>query len=139
MNRFIRPFLLMISSILIIAQISNAQEFPETKKQAFEWLTASEWKLKWLVIDERKLDAELNNMHVSISFMADSTYEMIFMSEIRKGRFVINMEEKYIRLINDKKANAILVSSLSINELWLQSQGEGDEEPLMILLNYKKI
>lgn len=138
MNFFIRPFLLLIFSIFCSSLTSIAQEFPSTKKQAYDWLTASSWEIKWLIIDDRKLDAEMINMKVSISFLSDSTYEMNFMSETRKGNFIIDMEEKYIRLTNDNKSNEILVSSLSNNELWAKSTGDGEEEPLMILVNSKK-
>ncbi len=133
-----RLFLLLIIFIFCVAKSAVAQEFPATKKQAYDWLTASVWNIKWLVIEGRKQDAELINMKVSISFMADSTYEMSFMSENRKGSFVIDMEEKYIRLTNDKKTKEILISSLSSNELWAQSSRDGEEEPLMILVNFKK-
>ena len=130
-----RTFSLSIISIFCLVQFSAAQEFPASKEQAMDWLTASAWHIKWLVIDERKLDAELINMKVSISFRRDSTYVMNFMSENRKGSFMIDMEEKNIRLTSDKKSNEILISSLSKNELWAQSKGDGEEEPLMILVN----
>ena len=103
-----------------------------------DWLTASAWNIKWLVIDERKLDAELINMNVNISFRSDSTYIMNFMSETRKGSFIIDMEEKNIRLTSDRKSNEILISSLSKNELWAQSTGDGEEEPVMIMVIGKK-
>lgn len=138
MNFFIRPFSLLIFFIFCSSLTAIAQEFPSTKKQAFDWLTASSWKIKWLIIDDRKLAAETINMKVSLSFLSDSTYEMNFMSETRKGNFIIDMEEKYIRLTNDKQSNEILISSLSNNELWAKSIDGGEEEPLMILVNGKK-
>ena len=54
------------------------------------------------------------------------------------GNFIIDMEEKYIRLTNDKQSNEILISSLSNNELWAKSIDDGEEKPLMILVNGKK-
>lgn len=133
-----RTFSLSIISIFCLVQFSAAQEFPASKEQAMDWLTASTWNIKWLVIDERKLDAELINMKVSISFRSDSTYVMNFMSENRKGSFIVDMEEKNIRLTSDKKSNEILISSLSKNELWAQSTGDGEEEPVMIMVIDKK-
>lgn len=133
-----RTFSLSIISIFCLVQFSAAQEFPASKEQAMDWLTASAWNIKWLVIDERKLDAELINMNVTISFRSDSTYEMNFTSENRKGSFMIDMEEKNIRLTSDKKSNEILISSLSKNELWAQSTGDGEEEPVMIMVIDKK-
>ena len=133
-----RTFSLSIISIFCLVHYSAAQEFPASKEQAMDWLTASAWHIKWLVIDERKLDAELINMNVTISFSSDSTYEMNFMSETRKGSFIIDMEEKNIRLTSDRKSNEILISSLSKNELWAQSTGDGEEEPVMIMVIDKK-
>ena len=133
-----RIFFLSIISAFCLVQFSAAQEFPASKEQAMDWLTASAWNIKWLVIDERKLDAELINMNVTISFRSDSTYVMNFMSENRKGSFMIDMEEKNIRLTSDKKSNEILISSLSKNELWAQSSGDGEEEPVMIMVIDKK-
>ena len=133
-----RTFFLSIISIFCLVQFSAAQEFPASKEQAMDWLTASAWHIKWLIIDERKLDAELINMNVTISFRSDSTYIMNFMSENRKGSFIVDMEEKNIRLTSDKKSNEILISSLSKNELWAQSTGDGEEEPVMIMVIDKK-
>ena len=133
-----RTFFLSIISAFCLVQFSAAQEFPASKEQAMDWLTASAWNIKWLVIEERKLDAELINMNVTISFSSDSTYVMNFMSENRKGSFIIDMEEKNIRLTSDRKSNEILISSLSKNELWTQSTGEGEEEPVMIMVIDKK-
>ena len=133
-----RTFSLSIISIFCLVYISAAQEFPASKEQAMDRLTASAWNIKWLVIDERKLDAELINMNVTISFRSDSTYVMNFMSENRKGSFIVDMEEKNIRLTSDKKSNEILISSLSKNELWAQSTGDGEEEPVMIMVIGKK-
>ena len=89
-----RTFFLSIIFAFCLVQFSAAQEFPASKEQAMDWLTASAWNIKWLVIEERKLDAELINMNVTISFSSDSTYVMNFMSENRKGSFIVDMEER---------------------------------------------
>ena len=73
MNVIFRPLLLLIISIFGSAQFALAQEFPLTKKQVYDVLTASVWNIKWLVVEDRKLDAEMINMRVSINFMKDST------------------------------------------------------------------
>lgn len=138
MNVIFRPLLLLIISIFGSAQFALTQEFPLTKKQVYDVLTASVWNIKWLVVEDRKLDAEMINMRVSINFMKDSTYVLNFMSETRKGKFTIDMEDKYIRLSSDKNSGEILISSLSVNELWAQSKNDGEIEPLMILVNGKK-
>lgn len=128
----------LVVTILFSIQFLNAQEFPSTKKQVNDWLTASSWNLKWLVTDNRKMDAALINMKASISFLTDSTYQMNFMSENRRGKFEIDIQEKYIKLLNDNSPGEMFIISVSETEIWAQSKNNEDDEPIMIFFKGKK-
>jgi len=131
------PFCFLIVLLTCNAVFAKAQDFPATKKQAVEWLSASEWKLKALVVDGRRLNAELINMKASISFIADSSYSMEFMSEKRQGIYEVNMNEKWVRLFNNETSKEILIRNLKAEEFEAKSLGEDDGELIMIFVPLK--
>ena len=131
------PFCFLIVLLACNAVFAKAQDFPATKKQAIDWLSASEWKLKALVIDGRRLNAEIINMKASISFIADSSYSMEFMSEKRQGIYEVNMNEKWVRLFNNETSKEILIRNLKAEEFEAKSLGEDDGELIMIFVPLK--
>ena len=135
--KFLKVYFL---SVLFIAATSSltAQEFPATQKEAVSWLTASEWKLKSLIIDDRLLNAEQINMKATIRFFTDSSYSMAFMSENRQGIYQVSMEEKWILLLNKEPSNEIIIRSLKKDELEAISLGEGESGPKMVFVPVKK-
>ena len=137
MMKRLLPFCFLIVLMTCNAVFAKAQNFPATKKQAVEWLSASEWKLKALVVDGRRLNAELINMKASISFIADSSYSMEFMSEKRQGIYEVNMNEKWVRLFNNETSKEILIRNLKAEEFEAKSLGEDDGELIMIFVPLK--
>ena len=137
MMKRLLPFCFLIVLLTCNAVFAKAQDFPATKKQAIDWLSASEWKLKALVIDGRRLNAEIINMKASISFIADSSYSMEFMSEKRQGIYEVNMNEKWVRLFNNETSKEILIRNLKAEEFEAKSLGEDDGELIMIFVPLK--
>lgn len=124
---------LFFSILLTVSIYCKAQSFPKTENEIYQIIFPSSWHIKYMLVDDRQLDAERSNMKVNLQFGKDSSYQLTFLGNKLKGKIEINTKESWIRLIDPEQMKDHYIIGLEQHELRLQAYGQEGDEPILIM------
>jgi hypothetical protein len=132
MKSFLKTGLVLLVTLFAVQTI-NAQDFPATEAEVKEILV-KKWAAKQMVVKEQTVETAAAGITMTLTFNADMTYTLVFMSEEMKGKWSIDVAKKVVTLFDKDNKAETLVKGIKKDELVVEPAEEGEAEGFKLIL-----